>query len=185
MQRMLHLLFVHDQTLPVAAFGQLVRQLGLQISHAQAHNVQTMEEALGQRQWDAVIHDSSLRPFDWTQGLHLLREKASPLPPFLISAEKFTFESARAMIEAGVTDVVPREELELLLFAIRRELRSLHEEEREKGVREAMEARMQRLQLSQRIGEGLHGILDMPTVFEHVEDTFPKLLNVNRALIFL
>lgn len=103
----------------------LVRQLkkgGYNLTYEQVDTAETMNEAIDNKEWDAIICDYSMPNFSMHAALDLYKKKQLDIP-FIIVSGTISDETAVAAMKAGAHDYVIKDNLARLIPAMDRELR--------------------------------------------------------------
>ena len=103
----------------------LVRQLkkgGYNLTYEQVDTAETMNEAIDNQEWDAIICDYSMPNFSMHAALDLYKKKQLDIP-FIIVSGTISDETAVAAMKAGAHDYVIKDNLARLIPAMDRELR--------------------------------------------------------------
>ena len=78
--------------------------------------------ALAREKWDVVVSEYDAPRFDGLSALALVQQSTQRIP-FILVSEPLGHESVVAMMKAGATDCVPRQNLRRLIPVVSRELR--------------------------------------------------------------
>ncbi len=106
--------------------GLTIRQLekgGFAVDFQRVESEEGMRAALGQQDWDIVLSDFSLPDFDANGALAVLREYSKDLP-FIVVSGTIGEDIAIALMRAGASDYLMKNNLERLASAVRRELQN-------------------------------------------------------------
>lgn len=106
--------------------GLTIRQLekgGFAVDFQRVESEEALRAALGQQDWDIVLSDFSLPDFDANGALAVLREYSKDLP-FIVVSGTIGEDIAIALMRAGASDYLMKNNLERLASAVRRELQN-------------------------------------------------------------
>jgi diguanylate cyclase (GGDEF)-like protein/PAS domain S-box-containing protein len=131
-------LIVEDSPDDAELAVRALRGAGLDVDHLRVETIESLDEALRDREWDLVISDFSLPKMDARKALELVR-RVDPDVPFIIVSGTIGEERAVAAMRAGAQDYILKGEgLERLPPAVEREVR---EASNRRHRRQADEAR--------------------------------------------
>lgn len=118
----LRVLLVDDSFHDAELIVRHLESSGFKVHHQRVYSAVTMEEALGQEQWDLVLCDYTLPNFHVAPAIDLLKNLKLDLPFIVVSGtvgEKVAVE----VMKAGAHDFIVKGNLTRLVPAIDRELR--------------------------------------------------------------
>lgn len=115
------LLLVEDDENDALLILASLRNRGLQISHHRVWSRATLEQALAEEQWHAVLCDYNLPQFDGLAALGMVRARDADIP-FIIVSGAIGEETAVAAMRNGAQDFVMKQSLGRLGAVLVREL---------------------------------------------------------------
>jgi diguanylate cyclase (GGDEF)-like protein/PAS domain S-box-containing protein len=117
----LNVLLVEDNESDALQLLRVLKLGGYEVTHELVETAVTMRAALDSRTWDVVISDYSMPVFDGPGALALLRARDADLPFILVSGTVGE-ETAVAMVKAGASDYLMKNNLARLAPAVKRAL---------------------------------------------------------------
>jgi signal transduction histidine kinase len=146
----LRVLFVEDSPADVEQISAELIRHGLDV---RSKTVDTRAEFLGALdagEWDVILSNHSTRAFNFTEALHILRDRDSDIP-FIIVSGTLGEDSAVEAMRAGAHDYVLKQNLRRLGPAVERELREAANRRMQRSTQEALHASEQRLRHAQKM----------------------------------
>jgi PAS domain S-box-containing protein len=132
----LSVLIVEDLENDAVLLSRKLEQGGYAVDYQRVDNPQAMDRALQERAWDVILSDHSMPKFSAPEALALIKERGLDVPFILISGS-IGEDQAVAIMKAGASDYLRKENLSRLLPVLEREIR---EAEIRKGRAAAEEA---------------------------------------------
>jgi diguanylate cyclase (GGDEF)-like protein/PAS domain S-box-containing protein len=149
----LRVLIVEDAEDDALQVLRLLKRGGYAVGHDRVDSLEGMRAALDRQVWDIVICDFSMPGFDGRAALALLRERNADLP-FIVVSGTIGEDAAVAMMKAGASDYVMKDNLARLVPAVQRELRDAKARREHRRAEEALEESQLRFrQLAENIRE--------------------------------
>jgi signal transduction histidine kinase len=141
---------VEDSETDALLIKHALERGGFDVTCRRVERKESMQQALGEGQWDLVLADHSMPEFSAPEALQVLREGGLDLP-FIIVSGHIDEETAIAAMRSGAHDYVTKERLGRLLPAVERELREAETRrvrreyaEELQRAREELEARVEK-----------------------------------------
>ncbi|MEW6549432.1 MAG: HD domain-containing phosphohydrolase [Spirochaetota bacterium] len=100
----------------------ILQKNGYSVDHARVENAQALKTALETSHWDLILSDYNLPQFNGLMALVVVR-KYDPEIPFILVSGAIGEETAVAMMKAGATDYVRKDQLQRLPAAVERSLK--------------------------------------------------------------
>ncbi|MES2296188.1 MAG: ATP-binding protein [Pseudomonadota bacterium] len=117
----LAVLLIEDSDADAELILHCLRRAEFEVVAVRAENAAEMRAALGQRSWDIVLSDYTLRAFAYSAALDVLRAAQADIP-FIVVSANLGEEVVVKLMKTGVHDYVMKGNLARLPFAVRREL---------------------------------------------------------------
>ncbi|MEW6775108.1 MAG: response regulator, partial [Bdellovibrionota bacterium] len=126
---MLHILHVEDSADDAALLSHQLQGLAKEVVCERVDTAEAFRAALEKKPWDIILSDFGMPSFGSTQALEILKKSGRDIP-FLVVSGQVGEETAVALMKAGASDYVRKDNPARLVPAVERELR-------EAGVRRA------------------------------------------------
>lgn len=126
----IRMLLVEDDPDDAKLLLRELRQNDLDVEHRRVASETELRDALDEA-WDVVVSDYSMPGFDGLRAAELVREHDAETPFIFVSGVIGQERAIKAM-RAGVRDYLPKENLARLSVALRREVDSARQRERER-----------------------------------------------------
>jgi PAS domain S-box-containing protein len=141
----LRVLLIEDSPDDARLLEHTLQQGGFDPSIVRVEDAAGLRAALRDGPWDVLIADHALPHFSAPAALELLQHSGLDIPLILLSG-KMGEEAAMALMRAGATDFIPKDNLSRLIPAIRREVRDARSraDRRRTGDQLAMQAHLLR-----------------------------------------
>ena len=147
MAQELKLLLVEDSPEDSEQILAELRRAGYALIFERVEEIDSLEKALSQNDWDLIISDYGMPSFSGLDALRVAQREAPDIPFILVSGSVGEELAVQAM-KAGVHDYLFKDRLARLPSAVRRELReaetrrerAMAREERDRLLRELREA---------------------------------------------
>lgn len=121
MKSVIRLLLVEDSEDDAALVLAALRHSGLQVEHQRVWSRPTLETALQEGRWDAVLSDHNMPQFNGIEALGLVRSHDHDIPFILVSGA-IGEETAVAAMRSGAQDFVMKDSLGRLAPVLVREI---------------------------------------------------------------
>jgi PAS domain S-box-containing protein len=118
----LSLLIIEDLEDDAFMAKAILQKSGYSVDYARVETSQGLKAALESSSWDIIISDYNLPQFNGLMALVIIR-KFDPEIPFILVSGAIGEETAVAMMKAGATDYVRKDQLQLLPAAVERSLK--------------------------------------------------------------
>ncbi len=149
----LRALLVEDSEDDALQVLRLLKDGGYAVTHERVHSLEGMRAALDRHPWDIVICDFRMPGFDGRAALALLRERNADMP-FIVVSGTIGEDTAVAMMKAGASDYVMKDNLPRLVPAVQRELRDAKlRHEHGQAAKALLESELRFRQLAENIRE--------------------------------
>ncbi|MEO8144102.1 MAG: EAL domain-containing protein [Betaproteobacteria bacterium] len=178
----LRVLLVEDTEDDALRLLRFLKRGGYEVRHERVQTAGAMRAALDRQAWDIVISDFGMPGFNGHAALALLRERDPDLP-FIVVSGSIGEDTAVAMMKAGASDYVMKDNLTRLLSAVQREMGDAKVRQERRQAREALresEAALHRAQSMAHLG---HVITEADGQFESWSETLPQLVGMDPANI--
>src|SRR4051812_17917005 len=135
MAQPLKVLIVEDSPDDVLLLVEALRAGGFDSEYQRVDNLEAMQDAIRQSDWEIVLADYAMPHFSGPGALHALTERGLDIP-FIVLSGTITEQQAIDMMREGARDFILKQNLGRLVPAIQRELREakLREERREAQI---------------------------------------------------
>jgi two-component system, cell cycle sensor histidine kinase and response regulator CckA len=174
-RKVLRVLQVEDSETDAAWIVRLLEKAGHAVEAARVENAEEMLQALGRGAWDVIIADHRLPRFDAPAALALLQESGWDIP-FIVVSGAIDAASAVALMKAGASDYVLKDNLARLAPAVERELREAEMRRERLAGLQALQEEQERLALAIRAAQlgafDLHPTTRKLTLSEHAARHF-------------
>ena len=137
MSKPLRVLIVDDSERDSVLLLRLLRKGGYTLSFRRVDTAASLQEALGEGQWDLVISDYFMPGFSAEKALQICRAKQTDIP-FLVVSGAIGEEEAVALMKAGAHDFIRKNNLVRLIPAIERELREAADRRKRREAEEKL-----------------------------------------------
>ncbi|MBI5524352.1 MAG: HD domain-containing protein [Desulfarculus sp.] len=156
----IRLLMVEDSEDDAILLLQELERGGLEPTWRRVETEEHMTLALREQPWDLVISDWSLPRFGGDLALKMLRSSGLDIP-FLLVSGRIGEDRAVEMMRGGAQDYIPKDNLQRLVPAIRRELQEAHSRHRRRQAEEEVQRQLRRLASLRAIDRAITGSLDL------------------------
>ncbi len=140
MKEKLKLLNIEDSEMDTELLILHLKKEGYDIDYKRVDNLQQLEEALTNEEWDVIISDYSMPGFSVDEALRFVKQTGSDIP-FIVISGTIGEEKAVKVMRAGASDYLMKDNLKRLAPAIERELQEAenrrHKRESEKSLQES------------------------------------------------
>ncbi|QPF75620.1 response regulator [Roseateles sp. DAIF2] len=121
MSRIIHVLAIEDSEDDVKLAMRLLRRSGFAPQYRRVQSLPTLQAALADESWDAVISDFSMPGFTGLDALRAFRRTGLDVP-FIFVSGTMGEETAVAAMKAGASDYVMKQNMNRLAPVLEREL---------------------------------------------------------------
>jgi two-component system cell cycle sensor histidine kinase/response regulator CckA len=138
MSETLRVLQVEDSESDAALMARILAKAGYDLHAERVDDPEAMRDALARAEWDVIIADHRMGPFDAPGALRVLHETGRDIP-FIVVSGSIGEELAVTMMKSGAHDYLLKNNLTRLVPAVEREIREARS--RRDRVRAEMELR--------------------------------------------
>ncbi len=117
----LKILYIEDSDDYVVLVLRLLCDSGLEVLMEHVNNMNSLRNALVEKQWDIIISDYSMPDFDGLDATRLIREVDKNIPIIILSGG-ITESQVRDVLCAGANYYVKKNELDSLIEILRDQL---------------------------------------------------------------
>jgi PAS domain S-box-containing protein len=121
-QGSLRVLIVEDLEDDAVLMSRKLEQGGYAVEYQRVDTPQAMGSVLDSRRWDVILSDHSMPKFNAPQALALIKDRGLDVPFILVSGS-IGEDQAVAIMKAGASDYLRKENLSRLLPVVEREIR--------------------------------------------------------------
>ena len=149
MNESLRVLQIEDSESDAALILRQLARAGYHLDSLRVDSAEAMRAALANREWDLIISDYRMPSFQAPDALNLLHESGFDYP-FIVISGTIGEETAVAMMKAGASDYMMKDNLTRLVPAVARELREAESRKARRGAELAKWESEERLKLALR-----------------------------------
>lgn len=142
----LRLLFIEDSSDTAETITNILRKAGHGVRELRVNGAETLQAALNEQFWDAILCATRLREFDVLRALALLNESGKDVP-FIVLYDGEHEPLAWQALSAGARAMVPSEQAEHLPFVMARELNDLEQRRTQRRCAKALRESERRCRL--------------------------------------
>jgi PAS domain S-box-containing protein len=146
MSELINLLLVEDNELDATLLAHELRHAGFEVRLERVETAETMQAALLNGEWDAVVSDYKLPAFSAPKALETLRKSGKDLP-FIVVSGTIGEETAVEIMRSGAHDYLMKGNLNRLAEALRREIRDARGRQESRRAEIALRESEQQLRL--------------------------------------
>ena len=175
MTKPLRILIVEDSEEDTLLLLMELRRSGYEPDFERVETRESMQEALGRREWDVVISDYVMPRFTGLDALATLKESGLDLP-FLIVSGNIGEDIAVEAMKAGAHDYILKGNLKRLIPAVERELRDAETRRARKRVEQ------ERTRLAAAVESAVDAVIitDPLGIIRYVNPAFEKITGHSR-----
>ena len=181
----IRVLLVEDSEDDAALLLRVLRNGGYRVESERVATESEMMAAMESQRWDLILSDYALPGFSGQGALKIWREKEIEIP-FIVISGTIGEETAVAMMKAGASDYLMKQNLARLNATIERELREAATRREHKQAERSLRASEQRFSLFMDHFPGLVFIQDvagqMIYVNRQFSEVFPQVQLVGHSL---